>query len=99
MKLRILEKKKIEIKIFNLTKIKLNNSNKFQSNVKSAFVFFIISINLVIYHLFNYGSSQQDNFGGIRCWVCTSHLHIFVGLNFKDIGSEIKKKRHWIRTF
>ena len=107
MKLRILnqkkkkkeKKKEKKLKRFNLTKIKLNNSNKFQSNVKSAFVFFIISINLVICRLFNYGSSQKDIFGGIRCWVCTSHLHIFVGLNFKDIGSEIKKKRHWIRTF
>ena len=102
MKLRILhkkKKKKMKLKSFYLTKIKLNNWNKFQSNVKSTFVFFIISINLVICHLFNYGSSPQDIFVGIRCWVCTSHLLIFVGLNFKDIGSEIKKKRHWIRTF
>ena len=93
------KKKKMKLKRFNLTKIKLNNWNKFQSNVKSAFLFFIISINLVICHLFNYGSSQKDIFGGIRCWVCTIHLHIFVGLNFNDIGSEIKRKIHWIRTF
>ena len=51
--------------------------------------------------LFSFGLFlfQKEIFGGIQCWVCTSHLHIFVGLNFKDIGSEIKKKRHWIRTF
>ena len=54
MKLRTLKKKKKKkLKRFNFKKIKLNNFDKFQSNVKSAFVFFIISINLVICLLFN----------------------------------------------
>ena len=62
------------------------------------FVFLIISINLVVYHLFNYGRKfpKRHFWWEIHIFVgyvhCTSRLHIFVGLTLKISVQKSKRK-------